>query len=149
MRTLIFELRPGSLAEEGLVTALRRHVAAVQGRVGLPVVFEADEIKGLSPEIEEALYRICQEALHNVVKHAAASRVQIELHREGSCICLVVTDDGLGFDAATASRGGHLGLAGMRMRLERFSGRLTVVSAPGKGTRLEISVPAQAGTPVE
>lgn len=149
MRTLIFELRPGSLAEEGLVTALRRHVAAVQGRTGLPVVFEADEIEGLSPEIEEALYRICQEALHNVVKHAAASRVRIELHRESPDICLVVTDDGLGFDAATASRGGHLGLAGMRTRLERFSGRLTVVSAPGKGTRLEISVPTQVGAPVE
>lgn len=149
MRTLIFELRPGSLAEEGLVSALRKHVAAIQGRTGLPVVFEADQIADLNPEIEEALYRICQEALHNVVKHAAASRVQIELRRDGGCVCLVVTDDGLGFDAATASRGGHLGLAGMRTRLERFNGRLTVDSAPGRGTRLEISVPAQTAQVAE
>lgn len=149
MRTLIFELRPGSLAEEGLVNALRKHVAAVQGRTGLPVVFEADEIAGLSPEIEEALYRICQEALHNVVKHAAASRVRIELRRDGGSVCLVVTDDGIGFDEATASRGGHLGLAGMRTRLERLNGRLTVDSRPGKGTRLQIAVPAQLPKTVE
>lgn len=149
MRTLIFELRPGSLAQEGLVSALRKHVVAVQGRTGLPVVFEADEMAGLSPEIEEALYRICQEALHNVVKHAAASRVRIELRRDGECACLVVTDDGMGFDAATASRGGHLGLAGMRTRLERFNGRLTVKSVPGEGTRLEIAVPVQVAPPGE
>jgi signal transduction histidine kinase len=147
MRALIFELRPGSLAEEGLVKALRKHIAAVQGRTGMPVVFEADEIAGLSPEIEEALYRICQEALHNVVKHAAASRVQIELGRDGGCVRLVVTDDGMGFDAATASRGGHLGLAGMRTRVERFNGRLAVESSPGNGTRLEIAVPARVTAP--
>lgn len=144
MRALIFELRPGSLAQEGLVSALRKHVAAVQGRTGLPVVFEADEIEGLGSELEEALYRVCQEALHNVVKHAAARRVRIELHREGGCVCLVVTDDGTGFDPGTASDGEHLGLAGMRTRLERFGGRLVVESAPGKGTRLEMSVPASA-----
>jgi PAS domain S-box-containing protein len=149
MRALIFELRPGSLTEEGLVRALRKHIAAVQGRTGMPVVFEADEIAGLSPEIEEALYRICQEALHNVVKHAAASRVQIELRRDGGCVRLVVTDDGMGFDAATASRGGHLGLAGMRTRVERFSGRLTVESSPGKGARLQIEVPTQVAQPAE
>jgi signal transduction histidine kinase len=128
---------------------LRKHIAAVQGRTGMPVVFEADEIAGLSPEIEEALYRICQEALHNVVKHAAASRVQIELRRDGGCVRLVVTDDGMGFDAATASRGGHLGLAGMRTRVERFSGRLTVESSPGKGARLQIEVPTQVAQPAE
>jgi PAS domain S-box-containing protein len=149
MRTLIFELRPGSLAEEGLVSALRKHVAAVQGRTGLPVVFEADEILSVGPELEEALYRICQEALHNVVKHAAARQVQIELRRDGGCVSVVVTDDGTGFDPTTASRGGHLGLAGIRARVERFGGRLTIESAPGSGTRLEISVPAKAETPGE
>ena len=144
MRALIFELRPGSLAEEGLVQALRKHIAAVQGRTGMPVVFEADEIAGLGAETEEALYRICQEALHNVIKHAAASRVQVELGRDGECVRLVVIDDGMGFDASTASRGGHLGLAGMRTRVERLNGRLAVDSSPGKGTRLEILVPAVA-----
>jgi PAS domain S-box-containing protein len=148
MRALIFELRPGSLAEEGLVSALRKHVAAVQGRTGLPVVFESDEIVGLGLELEEVLYRICQEALHNVVKHAAARAVRIELHREGECVCLVVTDDGQGFDPEDASREGHLGLAGIRARLERFGGQLTIESAAGKGTRLEVSVPVAAPTAV-
>jgi PAS domain S-box-containing protein len=146
MRTLIFELRPGSLAEEGLVSALRKHVAAIQGRTGLPVVFQADDLGTVGPEVEGALYRICQEALHNVVKHAAARHVQIELRRDGGCVCLIVSDDGTGFDPTTASRGGHLGLAGIRARLERFGGRLTIESAPGIGTRLEISVPAEAET---
>ncbi len=149
MRALIFELRPGSLAEEGLVSALRKHVAAVQGRTGLPVVFEADEIVSVGPELEEALYRMCQEALHNIVKHAAARQIQIELRRDGGCVSLVVTDDGTGFDPTTASRGGHLGLAGIRARVERFGGRLTIESAPGTGTRLEISVPAPTGMPGE
>jgi PAS domain S-box-containing protein len=149
MRTLIFELRPGSLAEEGLVSALRKYVAAIQGRTGLPVVFEADEIGTVVPQVEEALYRICQEALHNVVKHAAARHITIELRREGECVVLTVVDDGTGFDPATASRGEHLGLAGMRARLDRFGGRLAIASAPGSGTRIEISVPAQAEATAE
>jgi PAS domain S-box-containing protein len=143
MRTLIFELRPGGLAEEGLVSALRKHVAAIQGRTGLPVVFEADEIGEVDPEAEEALYRICQEALHNVVKHAAARQVRIEVRQEGDCVGLHVTDDGTGFDPATATRGGQLGLAGMRARVERCGGRLTIESAPGTGTKLHVAVPAR------
>ena len=70
MRSLIFELRPGSLAEDGLVRALRTHTAALQGRVGLPITVAADGVERLPIEIEDALYRIAQEALHNVVKHA-------------------------------------------------------------------------------
>jgi PAS domain S-box-containing protein len=144
MRSLIFEMRPGSLAEDGLVAALRKHVAAVGGRTGLPIVLEVDEpLEGVSPGLEEALYRVCQEALHNVVKHAKAHEVRIGLRREGDWLSLSVGDDGVGFDseAAAANGNSHLGLAGMRSRVERFGGRMEVESAPGKGTQLRATVP--------
>ena len=82
MRALIFELRPGNLEQDGLTRALRTHTAALQGRIGLPIVVESDARRSAcrSP-IEEALYRIAQEALHNVVKHASARQVRLELGR--------------------------------------------------------------------
>ena len=149
MRSLIFEMRPGSLAEDGLLGALRKHVAAVEGRTGLPVVLEADEIGSLTPELEEALYRICQEALHNIVKHAAAHQAAVELRREADRVRMTISDDGLGFDPAAAAgeRSGHLGLAGIRTRAERFGGRLEVDSSPGSGTRLRVELPANGATP--
>jgi PAS domain S-box-containing protein len=140
MRSLIFELRPGGLAEEGLVAALRRHAAAVQGRIGLPVVVEADLADRLPEEVEDALYRIAQEALHNVVKHAAARTVRLSIERRGEIIRLAVVDDGAGFDAGDVPPG-HLGLTGMRARAEKIGGRLTVDSHPGRGTRIEVAVP--------
>ena len=81
-RALIFELRPSSLAEEGLIKALRTHTAAVQGRIGLPVVIEAEHVGRLPIEVEDALYRIAQEALHNVVKHANARQVRIDIRAD-------------------------------------------------------------------
>ncbi len=147
MRALIFEMRPGSLAEEGLAMALRKHVESVESRTGLPIVLEMDELAGIQPELEEALYRICQEALHNVVKHAGARHVTIELRQDGECVCLRVIDDGTGFDpgAARAGRGKHLGLEGMRGRAERFGGRLDIDSKPGEGCRLQVRLPMRPG----
>ena len=144
MRALIFEMRPGSLADEGLAAALSKHVAAVESRTGLPIMLEADEVRGLNLGLEEALYRVCQEALHNVVKHAAAHQASIEVRQDGDRVFVIVTDDGVGFDPlAVAGEGsGHLGLAGMRARIERFGGHLDIQSAPGSGTRLEATVPA-------
>jgi PAS domain S-box-containing protein len=149
MRALIFEMRPGSLADEGLAAALSKHVAAVESRTGLPVVLDADEVRGLNPGLEEALYRICQEALHNVVKHAAAHQAGIEVRQDGDRVFVIVTDDGVGFDpvAVAGERAGHLGLAGMRARVERFGGHLDIHSAPGSGTRLEVTVPATSAAP--
>jgi PAS domain S-box-containing protein len=149
MRALIYEMRPGSLAEDGLVGALRKHVASVESRTGLPIVVEADEIEALDHGLEEALYRICQEAVHNVVKHAAAHRASIEIRRDGGAVCATISDDGAGFDpeAVAGARSGHLGLAGMRTRAERFGGRLEIESAPGAGTRLQIKVPLNGVAP--
>ena len=81
MRALIFELRPGNIEEHGLIQALRTHSASLSGRIGLPVVVEADLVERPSLDVEETLYRIAQEALHNVVKHAGARQVRLELDR--------------------------------------------------------------------
>ena len=147
MRALIFELRPGGLEVDGLVAALRRQATAVQGRIGLPVVVETDLDERLPNEVEDCLYRIGQEALHNVVKHAAAHAVRLEVGRVADGIRLAVIDDGAGFDAGSVPPG-HLGLAGMRARAERIGGRFRVESRKGKGTTIEVVVPAAVAAEV-
>ncbi len=82
MRALIFELRPGNLEQDGLVRALKTHTASLQGRIGLPVVVESTLEERLPLAVEETLYRIAQEALHNVVKHAGAHEVRLEIRAD-------------------------------------------------------------------
>jgi PAS domain S-box-containing protein len=140
MRALIFELRPGNLEQDGLIRALRTHTAALQGRIGLPVVVESELKERLPLTVEEVLYRISQEALHNVVKHAGARQVRVEVGRGRHGVRLRIEDDGKGFDPARVPDG-HLGLAGMRARAERIGGEFTCRSEPGKGTTIEVVVP--------
>ncbi|HEX2221873.1 MAG TPA: GAF domain-containing protein [Candidatus Limnocylindria bacterium] len=146
MRTLIFELRPASLETDGLEQALRTHATAVGSRTGLAVTVETDLPDRLPLETEEALYRVAQEALHNVVKHAGASRTHIRLLRDPKGVRLAVSDDGRGFDPARVGRG-HLGLVGMEQRAERIGGRLEVTSRPGDGTTVEVVLPLADGAP--
>ncbi|HEX2844781.1 MAG TPA: sensor histidine kinase, partial [Candidatus Limnocylindria bacterium] len=145
MRTLIFELRPSSLESDGLVQALKTHATAVQRRTGLAIVVDAEPIDRLTLAAEEALYRIGQEALHNVVKHANASHATIRINRESDRVRLSVSDDGAGFDPDAVPRG-HLGLIGMRQRVDLVGGDLRVESRTGRGTKIEASVPADATT---
>jgi PAS domain S-box-containing protein len=140
MRALIFELRPGNLEQDGLIRALRTHTAALQGRLGLPVVVESALKERLPLVIEEVLYRIAQEALHNVVKHAGARQVRVDVFRSGSGVRLRVEDDGKGFDPDRVPDG-HLGLTGMRARAERIGASFSCRSEPGKGTTIEVVVP--------
>ncbi len=141
MRALIFELRPGNLEQDGLVHALKTHSAALQGRIGLPIVVQGEALGERLPlVIEEVFYRIAQEALHNVVKHAAARQVRLELVDEPPLVCLRVVDDGKGFDPSSVADG-HLGLAGMRARAEKVGATLEVRSRPGAGTTIEVAVP--------
>jgi signal transduction histidine kinase len=143
MRALIFELRPGALDQDGLLLALRKHAAAVQGRTGLPVsvetTVELDDPR-LPPGVEESLYRIAQEALHNVVKHAKATETRIEISRDADGLRLKVIDNGRGFDPSKIPSG-HLGVEGMRTRAERIGGRLEITSARGEGSTIEVVVP--------
>jgi signal transduction histidine kinase len=91
--------------------------------------------------VEIALYRILQEALTNVVRHAQATRVDVLLERRGDRIIAVVEDNGIGFDPERAMRNGHLGLFGIRERVEQLGGTLILESAPGSGTTLVVEVP--------
>jgi PAS domain S-box-containing protein len=141
MRGLIFELRPANIEADGLTKAVRTHAAAVEGRTGLPIAVDCGIIDRLPIEIESGLYRITQEAIHNVVKHASANQVRISLEQENGEVHLRVEDDGVGFDPRSSSPG-TLGLAGMRHRAERLGGTFTVESEPGHGSRVEVVVPA-------
>ncbi len=140
MRALIFELRPASLETAGLAGALRTHCAALQGRTGLAVVLDAEDGLRLPGEVEAALFRVAQEALNNVVKHAAAHQVRVAVSQDGSRAVLEVEDDGAGFDPDLVLDG-HLGLAGMRARAEKLGGRLELASARGQGTTVRAEVP--------
>lgn len=144
MRALIFELRPGHVQEQGLAAALRTHAAGLSARIGLPIVVDADlSDRRPSLDVEEALYRIGQEALHNVVKHAGARQVRVEVGRRGDAARVRVEDDGRGFDP-DAVPDGHLGLAGMRARAELLGGQFSVVSDIGRGTVVEAVIPEDA-----
>jgi signal transduction histidine kinase len=143
MRALIFELRPGNLENDGLLQALRTHTAALQGRIGLPIVVTSDLTQRLPLALEEVLYRIAQEALHNVVKHAGARQVELSVHRRFASVVLRIHDDGKGFDQ-TSVPDGHLGLAGMRARAEKIGADFAVESRPGAGTTIEVIVPPEA-----
>ena len=142
MRALIFELRPGNLEQDGLNRALKTHTAALSGRIGLPIVVTSDLEARLPIQIEEVLYRIAQEALHNVVKHAGARQARVELEGEPERVVLRIVDDGQGFDPADIPEG-HLGLTGMRARAAKIDGQLSITSRPGAGTTIELSVPVQ------
>jgi PAS domain S-box-containing protein len=142
MRALIFELRPESLEKEGLVAALEKRAAALRTRHELRVEAILCEEPEASLEVKEALYRIAQEALHNIIKHAGAKKVEITMECDSGSISLEISDDGGGFEA-TDDFPGHLGLRSMRERAERLGGTLKVEAAPGKGTRICACIPAR------
>ena len=148
MRALIFELRPGALAEEGLGAALAKHSAAVTAREGLEISVEVPKERlPLTVEQEEHLYRLAQEALHNAVKHAQAKHAWAELMAADGEVVLTVRDDGVGFDPAEPHPG-HFGLETMRERAFRIGAELNLNSAPGMGTTVRVQVPASAaGSP--
>lgn len=147
MRALIFELRPGALAEEGLGAALTKHSAAVTAREGLEIAVQVPEERlPLAVEQEEHLYRLAQEALHNAVKHARANHAWVELAAGDGEVVLTVRDDGVGFDPAEPHPG-HFGLETMHERAFRIGAELTLESAPGAGTKLRVNVPAAAPPP--
>jgi len=147
MRALIFELRPEALVDVGLVGAVHRQLDGLELRHGLATERDLPDEPELPFASKQVLLRVAQEALHNVVKHARAGRVQVSGWSEGGRLHLRVRDDGVGFDP-TASFPGHLGHTSMRERLAALGGHLRIASAPGDGTSVELDVPlAAAGTP--
>ena len=141
MRALIFELRPESLASEGLVAALEKQVAAVQARFRLHIQASLVDEPDVSLATKEVVYRVAQEALHNVAKHARAHEVQLVLAIDTGDLILQVADDGQGFDPMRPFPG-HLGLHSMRERAAALGSELAIDSAPGEGTRIRLRIPA-------
>jgi signal transduction histidine kinase len=139
MRALIFELRPDSLEVEGLTAALTKQADALRARHGIEVHISLCDEPSMSLDEREALYRIAQEALHNIVKHARASQVDLSLACGDATVILEVKDNGLGFDTSGPFPG-HLGLYSMRERAERVGGTFEVESAPGSGTRMRVTI---------
>jgi PAS domain S-box-containing protein len=143
LHRLAMDLRPASLDYLGLVAALRQYIEAFGQQHDLAMHFEAvglDEQR-LPPAIETNLYRITQEALTNVARHAQASRVDIFLERRPDQVVIIVEDDGVGFDPETVKQQSRLGLLGMRERTEMLNGTLVIESTIGTGTTIYVEVP--------
>lgn len=142
VRRLAVELRPKALDDFGLVPALERLAETFTEQTGIPAHVEAavGDVR-LRSEAETAVYRIVQEALTNVIKHAQAATVSVVLTKKGDRVVAVIEDDGLGFDPEQADDT-RLGLLGMGERIALVDGRLSVESRPGEGTTIAIEVPA-------
>ena len=154
MRLMLYELRPAVLEQVGLVQALTQRLDAVERRAGINARLEVAEPLRLSPYIEESLYRICQEALNNALKHSLAHNVVVRLQRDGNTVTLEVSDDGIGFvlgqpgEAKLDAAG--VGLSHIRERATRLNAALVIETAPDQGTKIRVSLQepeAGAATP--
>lgn len=139
MRLLVYELRPSALERDGLVGALRERLNAVEGRVNVRARLITEDLIELPAPIEEGLYRIAQEALNNILKHAAASSVTLYLRANGNRVELEVIDDGTGFDLAQAEKAGGMGLKNIRERARKIGGSVEINTGPGRGTKIIVT----------
>ncbi len=142
LRAVIDGLAPPDLAAAGLACSLRSYVQLAGRAHGIPVAFSAADLPGLGPPVEAALYRVAQEALHNALRHAGASRIRVALERTPRRVVLEVADDGHGFVPEMPSSG--LGLASMRERAAAAGGVLTIRSGRS-GTVVRMKVPVTGG----
>jgi signal transduction histidine kinase len=146
MRRLSHELRPTILDDLGLVPAIEFLSEGVAKRSGLRISFRSRRGNRLPAPVETVLYRVVQQALHNVTKHAHATFVKIQLRDSGKTVRCSIVDDGVGFDpgnrkAQAQERG--FGLLGMREKLQSLGGVVRIQSAPGQGTKLSIEIPRE------
>ncbi len=146
LRNVIYGLRPTMLDDLGLAPAIRWYARSGLDEAGVQVKFDSlDETMRLPPQVETTLFRIAQEAISNIVRHAHAKSASIALWQEDGAACLWVEDDGCGFDLTHISTQAlpmqHLGLLGIKERAELVGGDVMVDSVPGRGTRLEVHVP--------
>ena len=146
MRVLISELRPEKMAEGGLVAALRRHLAdrPLPEDLVVSLEVEGDPLARLSPAEEQGLFRITQEALNNIVKHARASQACVRLHL-AEPIWIEIQDQGQGFDLRQARNGSRVGLVSMRERAAEIGWDLQITTSPGAGTRIRVEKKPSGG----
>ncbi len=144
MRTMLSQARPEVLEDRGLVAAIQNHIAAIEAKEGTQVVFKATGRESLPPSAELALYRVAQEALNNVIKHAGQTMVLVELALGPRTARLCVQDHGPGFDPSpSARRQDSFGLTNMRERIEGVGGRFELLAAPGDGVTIVAEIPLQ------
>lgn len=143
LHRLAMNLRPASLDHVGLIAALRQYTEDFKNRCGIDAQFEAIgfESKRLPQEMEATIYRIVQEALTNVVRHAHASRVDVVLKWDNNQLITIIEDNGAGFDPRLVGQKNRLGLLGMRERAEMLGGQLLIESTEGVGTTILVEVP--------
>lgn len=140
-RRALQALRASPLEDLGLALAMRQLVDSVADRSGMRITLTlSSDLDELSPEVEQSIYRITEEALNNAARHAQAQTVTVSLHRERYRIRLTVSDDGIGFDPDTVSLDDHYGLVGMRERALLCSGQLELLSTPAAGTTVRLTV---------
>lgn len=140
MRSLIFELRPGELGEDGLVPTLRKHVDVLRRVHGKEIALDVDSLPHLAARLEREMFRIAQEALTNALKHADPEHVLLRLRHRNGRLTLLVRDDGRGFDTRNQDLRRRLGLVSMKERAESLGGKLRVRSRPGAGTSVVLEV---------
>jgi signal transduction histidine kinase len=144
VRELSYQLRPASLEEFGLARALETLLADMAGPAGLEFRHHCVLHRPLPLDVQTALYRIAQESVSNILRHARAHCVELELVETPLGVALRIDDDGCGFDPAAPAPGAgrrHLGLISMQERAELLDGSLTVFSAPGAGTSVQVRLP--------
>jgi PAS domain S-box-containing protein len=139
MRSLIFELRPESLEKEGLVAALTKQTDSLRARLGIRVNTQFCDEPAASLETKQVFYRIAQEALQNIFKHAQASQVDLKLENIGKSLRMSILDNGRGFDVHHEYTG-HMGLLSMKERIHKIGGNLHIRSTPGQGTEIQAEV---------
>jgi signal transduction histidine kinase len=152
VRRISVDLRPPLLDEVGLVSALRAYLQSQAGVSGVAIQLHAAEPPDDTParlpaDHEIACFRIVQEAITNVLRHAGARRVDVRVARSARCVSLSIQDDGRGFDPVTldeAAARGHLGVPGMRERILARGGQFRLTSAPGRGTTVEVELDVPA-----
>jgi PAS domain S-box-containing protein len=143
LHRLAMNLRPATLDHLGLIPALEQYIETFNQQHRMKAQFEAVGLSQgrLPPEVETALYRIVQESLTNVVRHAQATQADVLVERRGDKVVTIIEDNGVGFDSESAMQTSRLGLLGMRERAEMLNGKLVIESSPGLGTTILVEVP--------
>lgn len=144
VKGLFLGLRPPQLDDLGLVAAVRWHLDRQAREVGFKADFHADDLPRLKPKLEATCFRVVQEALTNVVRHARAGRVWVDIARCDSELAIEIGDDGRGFDLQAERADEGMGLSGMEERVLLAGGRFVVNSAPGAGTVIRVAIPLEA-----
>ena len=145
LRALLYQLRPRTIQENGLVPALSQYIDAVEKREEIKCELQVDASEQILGDYAVALFRIAQEGINNVLKHAETDKVSIKISYRDRLVEMVIEDAGVGYDLNALSKSEGMGLQIMRERVEMLKGDMQINSTPGKGTKIKVSIPYQGG----